>query len=109
MRAVSNPLIPLGLFKFRNFTVTNISTMVIYGALYVSGFFSGLFLQGTIGYTAAGAGLAGLPGFILLALFSARVGKLAAKTGPRLFMTIGPAIMAIGMFWLARIPASTHP
>jgi EmrB/QacA subfamily drug resistance transporter len=102
----ANPLIPVGLFRFRNFTVTNIATMVIYGALYVSGYYSGIFLQGTIGYTAAAAGLAGLPGFFLLALFSARAGKVAARVGPHLFMGVGPVVMAAGLGLLSLIPSN---
>jgi EmrB/QacA subfamily drug resistance transporter len=100
-----HPLVPLSLFRSRNFTVTNISTLVIYGALYVTFYFMAIFLQGTLGYDAAAAGVAGVPGTLLLALFSSRFGRLAARYGPRLFMSIGPAIMALGVLWFARIPA----
>ena len=55
------PLIPPFLFRSRNFTVTNISTLLIYGALYVFGYLSAIFVQGTLGYTALAAGLIGLP------------------------------------------------
>jgi MFS family permease len=103
-----HPLVPLKLFKSRNFTVTNISTFVIYGALYVTFAFVVIFLQGTIGYNPAAAGLIGIPGTLFLALFSTRFGKLAARYGPRIFMTVGPAIMALGLLWFARIPASTE-
>src|SRR5579864_2592437 len=48
-----HPLIPPSLFRSRNFTVTNISTLLIYGALYVTFYYLGLFQQGTLGYTAA--------------------------------------------------------
>ena len=51
------PLIPPHLFRSRNFTVTNISTFLIYGALYVLGYFITLFVQGTVGFTAAAAGM----------------------------------------------------
>ncbi|HEV1997357.1 MAG TPA: MFS transporter, partial [Candidatus Dormibacteraeota bacterium] len=104
-----HPLVPLGLFKSRNFSVTNISTLVIYGSLYVTFLFNGLFLQGTIGYTAAAAGLVGIPGSILLTLFSARVGKLSARYGPRWFMAAGPGVMGLGVLLLARVPSSTEP
>jgi EmrB/QacA subfamily drug resistance transporter len=104
-----HPLVPLGLFKSRNFTVTNISTLVIYGALYVTFAFVVIFLQGTVGYGAAAAGLVGIPGSIFLVLFSTRFGKMAARYGPRLFMTVGPAIMALGVLWFARVPSTTHP
>ncbi|MFN2464125.1 MAG: MFS transporter [Candidatus Dormibacteria bacterium] len=103
------PLVPLSMFRSRNFTVTNISTLLIYGSLYVTFLFNGLFLQGTIGYTAAAAGLAGIPGTLLLTFFSARVGRFSGRYGPRWFMAVGPAIMGLGVLWLARIPAGTTP
>ena len=109
MARAPHPLIPLGLFRSRNFTVTNISTLLIYGALYVAFYFLAIFQQGTLGYTAAGAGLSGIPGTLFLILFSARFGGLAARYGPRWFMAIGPAIMALGVLWFARIPANSAP
>jgi EmrB/QacA subfamily drug resistance transporter len=104
----SDPLIPPKLFRSRNFTVTNISTFVIYGALYVALTFLGIFLIGTLGYNEQAAGIALVPGSLLLVLFSSRFGKLAARHGPRLFMTVGPAIMALGLLWFARIPADSQ-
>jgi EmrB/QacA subfamily drug resistance transporter len=103
----SNPLVPLDLFKSRNFTVTNVSTLVIYGALYVVFYFLVIFIQGSLGYNAAAAGIAGIPSSLFLAVLSTRFGKLAARYGPRLFMAAGPAIMALGILWLARTPATS--
>ena len=109
MARVPHPLIPLSLFRSRNFTVTNISTLVIYGALYVTFYYLTLFMQGTIGYTAAAAGLAGIPGSLFLTFLSARFGALAGRIGSRLFMAVGPAIMALGVLWYARMPATSTP
>ena len=109
MRHASSPLIPLGLFRSRNFTVTNISTLLIYGSLYVTFYYLGLFQQGTLGYTAAAAGAAGIPGSIFLIFFSPRFGSLAARYGPRIFMAVGPLIMALGVLWFARVPSSSTP
>jgi Na+/melibiose symporter-like transporter len=89
--------------------VTNISTLVIYGALYVTFYYLTLFQQGTLGYTAAAAGAGAIPGSLLLIFFSRRFGSLAARYGPRWFMAIGPAIMAIGVLWYARVPATSTP
>ena len=103
-----DPLVPPRLFRSRNFTVTNLSTLVIYGALYVSLTFQGIFLIGTLGYNEQAAGIAGIPGSLLLVLFSTRFGKLAARHGPRLFMALGPAIMALGVLWYVRIPSDSE-
>jgi EmrB/QacA subfamily drug resistance transporter len=105
----AHPLIPVRLFRSRNFTVTNISTLVIYGSLYVVSYYVGLFQQGTLGYTAAAAGAAGIPGFLFLVFFSARFGALAARFGPRLFMAAGPVVMALGVVWWSRVPAGSAP
>ena len=102
-----DPLVPLELFRSRNFTVTNISTLVIYGALYVTFYYLALFLQGVLGYSASAAGLAGIPGGLLLVILSTRFGALSARYGPKIFMTVGPALMAIGVLWFARVPATS--
>jgi len=102
-----DPLVPLELFRSRNFSVTNISTLLIYGALYVTFYYLALFLQGVLGYSASAAGLAGIPGGLLLVVLSTRFGALSARYGPKIFMTVGPALMAIGVLWFARVPATS--
>ena len=103
-----NPLVPLDLFRSRVFTVINVSTLLIYGALYVSGYFQTLFLQGVLGYSPVASGLIALPTGVLLTVLSTRVGALAGRLGPRRFLVAGPLVMAAGLLWLARIP-STSP
>ena len=109
MARAPHPLIPLRLFKSRNFSVTNISTLLIYGALYVFGYYVGLFQQGTLGYTATAAGVGFIPGALFLIFGSSRFGALAGRYGPRWFMAIGPVIMALGVLWYTRIPADSQP
>ncbi|HEX2370656.1 MAG TPA: MFS transporter, partial [Acidimicrobiia bacterium] len=109
MKHSDHPLVPLELFQNSNFTITNISTLLVYGGIYVVGYVMALFLQGTVGYTALAAGLAGIPGFLLLGLFSERFGVFAGRYGPRRFMVMGPAVMALGILWLGRFPADSQP
>jgi len=109
MTRARHPLIPLGLFRSRNFTVTNISTMLIYGALYVTFYYLALFQQGTIGYSPTAAGVAGIPGTLFLIFFSARFGALAVRFGARWFMAAGPLLMAAGVLWFARVPSDSTP
>lgn len=105
MARAKDPLVPLDLFRSRNFAITNVSTFLIYGALYVVLYYLTLFMQGVLGYSAAAAGIAGLPATLLLVLFSSRAGALSARSGPRAFMVAGPAIMAVGILSFAAIPA----
>ena len=104
-----NPLVPPSLFESRNFTVVNLSTFVIYGALYVSFAFTAVFFQGTLGYSPLGAGAAGIPVAILLSTLSTPAGSWAAKIGPRPFMIVGPLLMAAGLLWFARISPGSPP
>ncbi|MEJ7757713.1 MAG: MFS transporter [Nocardioidaceae bacterium] len=107
MMRSAHPLVPPSLFWSRNFTVTNASTFLIYGALYVALTFLGLFLIGTLGYNEPAAGIAMLPADILLVLFSTRAGRLAARYGSRIFLVVGPAAMAAGLLWLTQVPAAS--
>lgn len=88
------PMMPLGLFTNRNFAWGNFSTLFVYAALSMSGFLITVYLQQAAGFPATLAGLASLPVTVILMLLSSVFGTLAAKRGPRLFMTIGPLIAA---------------
>jgi EmrB/QacA subfamily drug resistance transporter len=102
-----DPLMPPSLFRSRNFTTTNVSTLLIYGAIYVMSFISAIFFQQTLGYTALASGLALLPMDLALAFLSTTFGHLAGKYGPRRFMTVGPLLMGVGLLWYVRIPAGS--
>jgi EmrB/QacA subfamily drug resistance transporter len=104
-----HPLVPLSLFRNRDFAAVNLATFLIYGALYVSFSYTALLYQGTLGYSATGAAIIGLPSGILLATLSARIGALTGRFGSRLFLVAGPLIVAAGQLWLSRIPASSQP
>jgi EmrB/QacA subfamily drug resistance transporter len=102
-----NPLIPLSLFKSRAFTTINISTLLIWGALYATGYNTALFMQGTLGYSATAAGLASIPGFLLVTFLSARFGTLEGRYGPRPFLIFGPLLVAAGTLLYLRLPATS--
>lgn len=103
------PLVPLALFRNREFAAINLATFLIYGALYVSFSYTALLYQGTLGYSATGAAIIGLPAGVLIATLSARIGGLTSRYGTRIFLVAGPLIVAAGQFWLARIPATSTP
>jgi len=102
-----NPLIPLSLFKSRAFSTINISTLLIYGALYALGYNFALYVQGTLGYSAAAAGLGSIPSGLILSVMSPRFGTLAGRYGPRLFLIVGPLIMAAAAVLYSRVPPTS--
>jgi EmrB/QacA subfamily drug resistance transporter len=105
-RRAAGPMLPLGLFGDRQFTGANLATLVIYGALGGSGLFLVLQVQTTLGYDATAAGAALLPSIALITLLSPRMGALATRIGPRLPMTIGPLIVAVGTLWMVGVDGS---
>ena len=95
-RVARHPMMPLELFTVRNFGMGNLATTAIYAALSLSGFLIAVFLQQVGGYAATLAGLALLPETVIMIALSPRFGALAARHGPRLFMTFGPITAGIG-------------
>jgi EmrB/QacA subfamily drug resistance transporter len=100
------PMLPLGLFRRRNFTIANAETLLVYGALSAQFFFLVIFLQEVAGYSALESGFVGLPVTILLFLLSRRFGALSGRYGPRLFMGGGPLVGAAGTLTLVRVDES---
>jgi len=90
------PMLPLELFRERNFSMGNIATSFIYGALALGGFVVVVYLQEVAGYAATFAALAFLPSSVAIVLLSSYFGALSGKYGPRLFMTVGPLLGGIG-------------
>jgi EmrB/QacA subfamily drug resistance transporter len=98
-----HPLLPLAMFRSRQFTAANAITFVIYGALGGALFLLPIQLQRVVGLSALESGSALIPMTILMLLLSSLAGRFAQRTGPRLPMTVGPLIAAVGLALLARV------
>ena len=98
-----HPMMPLSLFRIRNFWVANLTTLTAYAGLIGGLFFVGLFLQQVAGYSPLEAGLATTPISILMFFLSPRFGRIASGTGPRLPMCVGPIVGGIGLLMLLRV------
>ena len=102
-----HPMMPLSLFRSRNFTGANVATLLIYAALSGALFLLPVVLQRAAGFSPVAAGSALLPITAVMLLLSARMGRWASQRGPRLPMTIGPLVAAAGIVLLMRIDATT--
>jgi EmrB/QacA subfamily drug resistance transporter len=99
------PMLPLSLFRERNFAVGNITTLAMYAGLGGMLFLLGIYTQQVGGYSALEAGAAFLPVTVLMFAFSKRFGGLADRYGPRWFMAFGPVIQGIGILLMLRVSA----
>jgi EmrB/QacA subfamily drug resistance transporter len=99
----ANAMVPLKVFRSRQFTAANAVTFVVYGALGGALFLVPVVLQEVCGYSALTAGMALLPVTVIMLALSARSAALAAKIGPRLQMSVGPLVIAAGMALFTRV------
>lgn len=107
-KRAKQPMMPLGLFRVRNFGMGNIATTFIYAALSLGSFLLAVFLQQVGGYPATLAAIAILPVTIILMLLSSRFGTLSGRHGPRLFMTVGPIIAGVGFLLMLSVTAEVN-
>ncbi len=102
-----NPMLPLEVFRSRQFTGANLTTLAVYTGLGGATFLLVLQLQLVLGYSALEAGAALLPVTLLMLVLSARAGNLARRIGPRLPMTAGPLVVAAGLVLFSQVGAGS--
>jgi EmrB/QacA subfamily drug resistance transporter len=100
-RRSSDPMLPLAMFKQRQFSATNAVTFAVYAALSGALFLFPVALQVVSGYSPLQAGLALMPLTVIMLALSARSGRLATRIGPRLQMSVGPIIVGAGLALLS--------
>jgi predicted MFS family arabinose efflux permease len=102
---VKNPMVPLGLFKSKDFAGANLLTLLLYAALSAAMFFLTLNLIQIQGYSATAAGAAFFPFVLIMFVLARWSGGLVDRYGPRLPLIIGPVVAGIG-FALFVIPGT---
>lgn len=93
----AEPMLPLGLFRRRNFAAVNLETFAVYGALYGYFVYFTIYVQ-FLGLSAFEAGLLNIPPSAALIFLAARFGALSDRFGPRLFLAVAPALVALAAF-----------
>ncbi|HEY3447456.1 MAG TPA: MFS transporter [Myxococcales bacterium] len=104
-RRAANPMLPLGIFRSRQFAGANLTTLAVYFALGGATFLLVLYLQRVAGYSPLAAGASLLPVTALVLVLSPVMGRLVRRIGLRLPMTVGPLVIAAGLFLLSRLSA----
>jgi EmrB/QacA subfamily drug resistance transporter len=99
----SQPMLPLAIFRSRQFSGANAATLANYLAIGALFFFLSLQLQDVLGYSALAAGAASFPATLIMLVFSPRAGELGQRIGARIPMTIGPLVLAAGLVLLSGV------
>ncbi|SFM77639.1 drug resistance transporter, EmrB/QacA subfamily [Chitinophaga sp. YR627] len=108
-RRSPHPMMPLSLFKNMTFSGANLLTFFLYAGLSAGMLFLSLNLVQVQGYDQLQSGLTFLPFTILMVLVARFAGTLADRYGPRLLLTIGPAIAGTGLLLLSFIKQTPGP
>lgn len=114
---ISNPMMPLRLFRSRNFTGTNLLTLLLYAALGGGFYFIPFNLIQVQNYGATAAGAALLPFILIVFLLSRWAGGLVVQYGAKLPLIVGPTIAGFGFalfalpgvggsYWVSYFPAA---
>ena len=102
-RASSHPMLPLGIFRSRQFSGTNLTTLAVYAGLSGAIFLVVLRLQVSLGYSALEAGASLVPFTLVMLTLSAAAGRLGQRVGARIPMTVGPLVAAFGILLLSGV------
>src|SRR6185312_3156017 len=92
-----DPMLPLALFRHRNFAVANLATLLVYAALGGSTFYLVLYLQSVVGYSPFVASLPLVPISLIVIALAGYFGRESDRRGPRLFLTVGPVLLGVSM------------
>jgi len=104
---IDEPMLPFALFRERNFAAANAQTFLVYAGLYGFFVFFTLYLQ-FLGFTPFEAGLLNIPSSVVMIVLAARFGALADRNGPRLYLTVGPALIGLGTLVFALVDTKSE-
>ena len=107
-RTSPHPMLPLDVFRSRVFSATNAVTFAVYAAIGGLAFWLVVTLQVVSGLPPLQAGLTLLPLTVCMLLLSPYAGAVSDRLGPKLPMTVGPLLAAVGVALLVRVDADAQ-
>ncbi len=105
----NEPLVPLGLFRDRNFSVSNVAISTMSFTATAMGFPLMLYAQLVRGLSPTGAALLTVPMAIMSIVMAPIAGRLTDRLHPRLLAGVGFAVAAIGLYWLSTATRPDSP
>lgn len=99
-----HPLVPLGIFKTRNLTGTNLIMMPLMAAMMSMFFFVSLYVQTVMNYSPVMTGLSFLPVTFIIGITATGLSKYVGKIGYKPILIVAPLFVAAGLYLLGHIP-----
>lgn len=96
-RRVEAPMLPLGLFRRRDFSGAQVAAFAISGSFFALFLYTTLYLQNILGLSALEAGLVYLPGTMVMFVVSGLSATVASKVAPGVMIAGGLALVAAGL------------
>ncbi len=106
-RRVKDPMLPLGLFRVPSFAGAQIAAFAISGSFFAVFIYATIYLQQVLGLSPIEAGLAYLPGTIVMAITSGATANLSEKVSPRVMVSGGLALVTAGMLLMTGVDAGS--
>jgi EmrB/QacA subfamily drug resistance transporter len=103
------PMLPLGFFRDRTFTLANVASLLMFFGMFGSVFFLAQFFQTVQGYTPLQSGVRILPWTAMPIFITPIAGALSDRIGGQRLMAVGLALQAAGLAWIAAVTTPTMP
>ena len=104
---VREPMVEFALFRSKTFVGTNAVAFIVSFAMLAIFFFTALYMQNILGYSAIEAGVRFLPATLMIVLIAPFAGRLADRIGPRPPMVVGLTLVTLALFLQTRIDVGT--
>jgi EmrB/QacA subfamily drug resistance transporter len=104
---VREPMVDFSLFRSRTFLGANVVAFIVSFAMFAMFFFTALYLQNILGYSAVEAGVRFLPSTLMIVLIAPLAGRLTDRVGPRPLMVAGLTLVTLALFLQTRIDVDT--
>jgi EmrB/QacA subfamily drug resistance transporter len=106
-RRVQEPMVDFTLFRSQTFLGTNAIAFIVSFAMLAMFFFTALYMQNILGYSAIEAGVRFLPSTLMIVLIAPLAGRLTDRIGPRPLLVSGLSLVTIALFLQTRIDLHT--
>jgi EmrB/QacA subfamily drug resistance transporter len=102
------PLLPLRIFRLRTLTASNVSGLLLGGAVFAQFFLLTLYMQQVLRYSALKTGVAYIGLTVTIIVFSVVAQAAVTRIGIRTVLPVGLALSAGALVWFARLPVDGH-